>query len=156
MTEKSLSQLRRAVLSRANAGKRVSPTDLKILLGAEWIEQQELQASLVNTVANLQAVEENKRREARKFTEDFVDLMNANRELEERVQHISSYLNAVEEDRARDQLRAYSRADAEAAESLEPWEDLSAVGEGPTLDYRDGISFAILLLGAFALLLYLI
>lgn len=177
MTEKSLSQLRRSVLSRANAGKRVSPTDLKTLLNAEWKEQQELQTSLVNTVANLQAVEEEANRSELDSIREEARLSNVIIEKDNQLFRTGSALasartyadelyvslskavaeiEALEEDRARNQIECYCKTDTRAAGDLKDWEELSAIGEGSNLDYKDGLSISILLLGAFALLLYLI
>lgn len=131
MTEKSLSQLRRAVLTRVNTGKRVSPTALKELLGAEWKRQDELEASLAQTVANLQAVEDDRARSDWKSDSAILGLIEDINGLRESLSRTASELEAVEEDRLREQLGWHSRSETAEDEPFDSWEALSAFGPDP-------------------------
>lgn len=156
MTDKSLSQLRRAVLTRVNLGKRVSPTMLKELLGAEWKEQEELKTSLAETVANLQAVEEDKDRERFEAREEIFCLHNKIADEITRSNFLLSNLEAVEEDRIRKELSCDCKADTAASEALDDWEDLAPFGPEPkeAPPFKEAVFLLISAVAVLAALIY--
>lgn len=153
MTDKTLSKLRRDVLTRVNLGKRVSPTMLKELLGAEWKEQDALKVSLAETVANLQALEEEKSRSDLAGTEELVRLHNLRAEEMVRSNLLLSNLEAVEEDRLREKQICPCMGPFIEGGGLE---NLGPDFEGSGVGYGDAIRITIITLGAIALVLYLI